>query len=133
MARTATSRRDALRFGIAAAAAGTAPIAAASAEPDADAELVGLCDEIIERLKGYEACESDEDEVLDAIWKPIRALEDRIEAIEATSTRGLLAKARIARWWAEDRPAGATWDDSCAAQWTGQVVKELLAIHGDKA
>jgi hypothetical protein len=126
-----TSRRSALRGGLAAIAAGLAVPALASTKPDDDAQLIRLCDRLVQ-LRTYEIAELssddyDEDNLVenDREWD---AIVPRVRQIDRPLTlAGAAAMGRCVVRHCSTCRDGEVYTEIDLAKWMTIRVSEFLA------
>jgi hypothetical protein len=126
-----TPTRRGLLAGFAAVPAAAIPTPA----PDADAELIRLCERHIANIRAYNrgpdvagiGCDDD------PLWQACERTEAAIDALPPQTIAGVVAKAMVAR--AEAREAsldgGELWDGGAAVPWARDVVNDLLRLFGE--
>ena len=126
---TTSSRRGAL--GVAAALA-TAAIAGGAAAPGADAQLVALTEELMRLYRDYDALPEEAEDTPEAaaMWDAINSAEEQIENLSSEGMAGVLAKARLCRFFAEEH-GGGCWADSYIGLWGQLTTEDLLRLHGE--
>lgn len=122
-----SSRRSLLRGSIALSFA--APVAAAAA-PSADAELIRLCDDYVRALAAYDRDGGHVDCDRDPLWHAVEAVERQLDGLEARTIEGVVAKARIALYSAQQPDGSEDFSDAYTGCWPEQIIRDLLRLHG---
>jgi hypothetical protein len=129
-----TTTRRGLLAGFAAA-----PVAALpppTPAPDADAELIRLCDQHIANVRAYNRDGGTGDGIGgddDPLWQACEQTEAAIDVLPPQTIAGVVAKAKVARAEArEGSPEGGQlWDGGAAVPWARDVVNDLLRLFAE--
>ena len=103
------------------------PGAAATAEPNQDAELILACEQYIKWSRAYEDCDEDGD---GPIWDAFMHFDEVVGRLEPRTMNGLLALARATMRGAENPNGDEMWEEGAASEWAPRVVKGLLRLAG---
>jgi hypothetical protein len=109
----------------------TVPALTSAAKPDADAELIALCAEYIQRTKDYDTVDTGLESDDDPRWPGLVHAEKRALGLEAQTLKGVVAKAQVALFSAQLPGGRENFDTSYTGDWPEQVVRDLLRLSGD--
>lgn len=123
-----SSRRSLLAGSIAIPLTVGAAIAAVS--PGADAELIRLCDEYLRALAAYDRDGGHVESADDPLCHALEALEQKLDGLEARTMEGVIAKARVALFSAQQLDGSEDFSTSYTGDWPEQVIRDLLRLHG---
>lgn len=129
--RVPPSRRSFLALAGATTAAGIVDSSAdlsAATLPGPDADLIQLCSDYIEALDAYDREGGFLESELDHLWHAVEAIEERLDALTATTLDGIAAKARVALRLARQPSGREDFSRAYVGDWPEQVVRDLLRV-----
>lgn len=96
-----------------------------------DAELIRLCAEYVRVLAVYDRDGGRVESDHDPLWHAVEAAKRKLDGLEAHTMEGVVAKARVALYTAQQPDGSENFSTSFTGHWPEEVIRDLLRLHGE--